>query len=120
MLKSKIHRATVTEANLHYEGSITVDADLLKAADILAGEKVHVVNLNNGSRIETYCVDGAPRSGTICMNGAAARQAHVGDTVIILSYGLLEEREALQHKPKIVWVDHSNRIRQEPALSKGL
>ena len=117
MLKSKIHRASVTEANLQYEGSITIDADLLKAADILPGEKVHVVNLNNGSRIETYSVDGAPGSGTICMNGAAARQAQVGDTVIILSYGLLEEAQARQHKPKIVWVDRSNRVRREPVLS---
>ena len=112
MLKSKIHQATVTEANLLYEGSITIDTDLLRAADLLPGEKVHIVNLNNGSRIETYCVEGAAGSGTICMNGAAARWAQVGDTVIILSYGLLEEREARALRPKILFVDRANRIRE--------
>ena len=111
-MKSKIHQATVTEANLHYEGSITIDAALLKAADLLPGEQVHVVNLNNGSRIETYCVEGPAGSGTICMNGAAARWAQVGDTVILLSYGLMDEREARQNKPKIVFVDRANRIRE--------
>lgn len=111
MLKSKIHQATVTEANLLYEGSITIDSDLLRAADLLPGEKVHIVNLNNGSRIETYCVEGAAGSGTICMNGAAARWAQVGDTVIILSYGLMEEKEARSTRPKILFVDRANRIR---------
>ena len=112
MLKSKIHRATVTETNLQYEGSITLDADLMRAADLLPGEKVHVVNLQNGSRIETYCVEGAPGSGTVCMNGAAARWAQAGDTVIILSYALMEEPEARQSKPRVVFVDSSNRIRE--------
>ncbi|MBI3323534.1 MAG: aspartate 1-decarboxylase [Candidatus Omnitrophica bacterium] len=112
MMKSKIHQATVTEANLQYEGSITIDADLLRAADLLPGEQLHVVNLNNGSRIETYCVEGPAGSGTICMNGAAARWAQVGDTVILISYALLEEREARGLKPKVVFVDRSNRIRE--------
>ncbi len=112
MLKSKIHRATVTEANLQYEGSITIDADLMKAADLLPGEKVHVVNLHNGSRIETYCVEGLSGSGIFCMNGAAARWAQVGDTVILLSYALLQEEEARVMKPRVVFVDQSNRIRE--------
>ena len=113
MLKSKIHQAVVTEANLRYEGSITIDEELLRAADILPGEKVHVVNLNNGSRIETYCVAGLSGSGTICMNGAAARWSQVGDQVIILSYGLVEEEAARTIQPKIVFVDSSNRIREK-------
>lgn len=117
MLKSKIHQATVTEANLLYEGSITIDSTLMRAADLLAGEKVHIVNLNNGSRIETYCVEGTAGSGTICMNGAAARWAQVGDTIILLSYGLMEEREARSLRPKIVFVDRSNRIREPLPVS---
>ena len=112
MLKSKIHQATVTEANLLYEGSITIDGALMRAADLLPGEKVHIVNLNNGSRIETYCVEGDPGSGTICMNGAAARWAQVGDSVIILSYAQMEDREARSQRPRIVFVDRSNRIRE--------
>ena len=113
ILKSKIHQATVTEADLQYEGSITIDDELLKAADLLPGEKVHVVNLNNGSRIETYCLPGEAGSGIICMNGAAARWAQVGDKVIVISYGLVEDREARTVVPKIVFVDSANRIRQK-------
>ncbi len=113
ILKSKIHQATVTEANLRYEGSITIDEELMKAADLIPGEKVHLLNLNNGSRIETYAVPGLPGSGTICLNGAAARWAQVGDQVIILSYGLMEEEEARTFQPKIVFVDSSNRIREK-------
>ena len=113
VLKSKIHQVTVTEANLRYEGSVTIDEELLKAADIIPGEKVHLLNLNNGSRIETYCVPGLPGSGTICMNGAAARSAQVGDQLLILSYGLAEEEEARTVVPKIVFVDSSNRIREK-------
>ncbi len=112
MMKSKIHRATVTEANLQYEGSVTIDAALLRAADLLPGEKVHIVNLNNGARIETYCVEGPAGSGTVCMNGAAARSAQVGDTVILISYALLEEAEARRLRPKIILVDQRNRIRE--------
>ena len=117
-MKSKIHRATVTEANLRYEGSITIDEELLQAADILPGEKVQVVNLNNGSRIETYCLEGRAGSGIICMNGGAARWAQVGDKVIVISYGLMEEREARDFRPKVVFVDQANRIREKLALSQ--
>ena len=116
MMKSKIHQATVTEANLQYEGSITIDRNLLREALLLPGEQVHVVNLNNGSRIETYCVEGEAGSGTICMNGAAARWAQVGDQIILISYALMEEAQARLHKPKVVFVDRSNRIRQAAAV----
>ncbi len=117
MMKSKIHQATVTEANLQYEGSITIDADLMKAAELLPGEHVHIVNLNNGSRIETYAVEGASGSGTICMNGAAARWAQGGDRGIIISYGLMEDRESRQFKPRIVFVDRNNRVRETAAVN---
>ena len=110
-LKSKIHRAHVTEANLYYEGSITVDANLMKAADILAGEKVEVLNLNNGQRIETYAIKGKAGSGAICLNGPAARGSCVGDEVIIISYMLVDEKEAKTIKPNIVKVDGKNRIK---------
>ena len=118
ILKSKIHQATVTEANLQYEGSITIDEELLKAADLLSGEQVHVVNLNNGSRIETYCLEGKAGSGIICLNGGAARWAQVGDKVIVIAYGLLEEREARDFRPKVVFVDQANRIRERVASSQ--
>ena len=108
--KSKIHRATVTGANLKYVGSITIDEKLLKAADILPGEKVQIVNLNNGTRVETYVMAGKPASGTICMNGAAARWAHPGDEVIIISYCLLTDEEIKNYKPKTVLVDSKNKI----------
>ncbi|MDD5505311.1 MAG: aspartate 1-decarboxylase [Candidatus Omnitrophica bacterium] len=110
MLKSKIHRATVTDANLYYEGSITIDADLIRAADILEHEKVEVFNLNNGQRIETYVIKGKPASGVICLNGPAARGACVGDQVIIVSYVLLEDRLAKKIKPKVVKVNARNQI----------
>lgn len=112
MLKSKIHGATVTEANLKYTGSITIDAKLLKAADMLAGERVQIVNLNNGSRVETYTLEGRTGSGTICMNGAAARWAHKGDIVIIISYCQADEEEVRKIKTKIVFVDGKNRIKK--------
>ncbi len=112
MMKSKVHQATVTEANLSYEGSITIDSDLMKASDLIAGEHVHVVNLNNGSRIETYCVEGPSGSGIICMNGAAARSAQVGDVVIIIAYAMMEDAAARQHQPKVVFVDKHNKIRR--------
>lgn len=108
--KSKIHRATVTDANLKYVGSITIDEKLLKAADILPNEKVQVVNLHNGTRVETYVMAGKAGSGIICMNGAAARWAHPGDKVIIISYCLLTDEELKKHKPRIVLVDEKNRI----------
>ncbi len=116
-MKSKIHQATITEANLRYEGSITIDEELLKAADILPWERVQVVNLNNGSRIETYCLPGKAGSGIVCMNGGAARWAQVGDTVILISYALADEREARTIEPKVVFVDRSNRIREKAGLA---
>jgi len=110
MLKSKIHRATVTEANLCYEGSITIDAGLIRAADILEHEKVEVLNLNTGSRIETYVIEGKAGSGVICLNGPAARGACPGDQVIIISYVALDDAQAKLIKPKIVKVDARNKI----------
>jgi aspartate 1-decarboxylase len=100
--KSKIHRAKVTQTQLHYEGSITIDEELMKEADILQGEKVEVLNLNNGVRIETYAIKGKKGSKTICLNGPAARQAEVGDEVIILTYCLVSEEEAKKIKSKVV------------------
>lgn len=111
--KSKIHRATVTDANLNYTGSITIDSELLKAADIFPGEKVQIVNLNNGTRIETYVIEGDAGGGTICMNGAAARWAQKGDKVIIISYCLVESKEASTFNPKILVLDDSNKIKKE-------
>jgi len=110
MLKSKIHRVTVTEAELYYEGSITVDKDLLEAADILPYEKVQVLNFNNGSRLDTYTIEGAAGSGTICLNGPAARFGSVGDEIIIVSYVHLPEESAKKFKPKVVMVDKKNKI----------
>lgn len=112
MCKSKIHRATVTQAELYYEGSITIDEDLLRAADILPFEKVQVVDVNNGSRLETYTYAGPAGSGTICLNGAAARMVHPGDKVIIISYAQMEREEAERHSPRLVLVDDANRVRE--------
>lgn len=108
MLKSKIHRATVTAASVDYEGSISIDSELMKAADILAHEQVHVLDVDNGARLVTYAIPGNP--GEICMNGAAARKVAVGDTVIIVSYGGLVPKEWPDHEPVIVLVDKDNRI----------
>ncbi|MDD2444099.1 MAG: aspartate 1-decarboxylase [Desulfotomaculaceae bacterium] len=110
MFKSKIHRATVTEANLNYMGSITIDEALLEAADILPNEKVQVVNNNNGARFETYVIEGRRGSGVICLNGAAARMVQPGDKVIIISYALLDRGEARAFKPTVVLVDDKNKI----------
>ncbi|MDO8662487.1 MAG: aspartate 1-decarboxylase [Candidatus Omnitrophota bacterium] len=110
ILKSKIHRAIVTEANLYYEGSITIDAKLMTAADIFEHEKVEVLNLNNGHRLETYAIRGKPGSGVICLNGPAARGACRGDTVVILTYVHADGQEAKTIKPKIIKVDGKNRI----------
>ncbi len=107
--KSKIHRATVTEANLDYEGSITIDETLMKAADVVEYEKVHVVNVTNGERLETYIIKGKADSGTICLNGAAAHKGKKGDIVIIISYGLVEKDKAKGLKPTIVKVDKKNK-----------
>lgn len=109
MMKAKIHRATITEANLNYVGSITIDMDLLESADIWPNEKVQVVNNNNGTRLETYVIPGPRGSGTVCLNGAAARLAQPGDIVIIISYGVFSEDEARDYQPKVVFVDKDNR-----------
>ncbi len=111
-MKSKIHGATVTEANLKYTGSITIDKNLLKASNICPFERVQIVNLHNGTRVETYVLEGAAGSGTICMNGAAARWAEVGDKVIIISYALMMDKEIRKHRPDIVFVDEKNRIKK--------
>lgn len=108
--KSKIHRATITEANLNYVGSITIDANLLDAAGIIEGEKVQIVNNNNGERLETYTIKGEPGSGVICLNGAAARRAQVGDTVIIISYAWMGLEEAKSFEPSVVFPDEQNRV----------
>jgi aspartate 1-decarboxylase len=110
MLKSKIHRARITEVNVDYEGSLTIDRLLMEAADILPYEKVQLVDINNGARLETYAVEGEPGSGTICVNGAAARLAAKGDLVIILTYSQVSDEEAITMKPNLVHVDSRNRI----------
>ncbi|BAJ29208.1 MULTISPECIES: aspartate 1-decarboxylase [Kitasatospora] len=110
MLKSKIHRATVTQADLHYVGSVTVDEDLLDAADLLPGELVHIVDIDNGARLETYTIAGPRGSGVIGINGAAARLVHPGDLVILIAYGQMDTAEAKAYLPKVVFVDGRNRI----------
>jgi len=111
MMKSKIHSATVTEANLNYEGSITIDERLMEAANLLEFELVQVYNINNGERFETYVISGEKDSGVICLNGAAARKVAVGDKIIIVSYASYEEEELKVHSPRIVLVDEENRIK---------
>lgn len=110
MFKSKIHRATVTQADLHYVGSITIDADLLAASDILPGELVSIVDVTNGARLETYTIAGEAGSGVIGINGAAAHLVHPGDLVIIISYAQMEDAEARNYVPSVVHVDEANRI----------
>jgi aspartate 1-decarboxylase len=110
LMKSKIHRATVTEANLNYVGSITIDEDLMDSSDIMRNEKVQIVDNNNGSRFETYVIPGERGSGVICLNGAAARLVHQGDLIIIISYGIFDKREAESFEPKIIFVDEKNEI----------
>ena len=108
--KSKIQGAIVTEANLEYVGSITIDADLLDASDIIPNERVQIVNLNNGARVETYVIPGKKGSGIVCMNGGAARWALPGDRLLIISYAMMEEKDAAAFKPKVIFVDEKNRI----------
>ena len=110
MLKSKIHRATVTEANVDYEGSITIDPVLMRAADILPYEQVHILDVDNGSRLTTYAIEGAPESGEICINGAAAHLVAKGHRVIILTYHEVEEYAVRETKPRLVYVDAKNQI----------
>ena len=110
MMKSKIHRATVTQADLHYVGSVTIDADLLDAADLIEGEQVAVVDITNGARIETYVIPAERGSRTIGINGAAAHLIHAGDMVIIMSYAVMDEAEARATRPRVVHVDGDNRV----------
>lgn len=110
MMTAKIHRATVTQADLHYVGSVTVDEDLLDAADILPGELVHIVDVTNGARLETYTIAGQRGSGVLGINGAAARLVHPGDVVILIAYGQMETAEARAFQPHVVFVDADNRI----------
>jgi len=120
MMKSKIHRATVTEANLDYQGSLTLDTDLMRAADILPYEMVHVYNISNGERFETYALEGKAGSGVVCLNGAAARKGAVGDLVIITTYATYGAAELARHQPKVVLVDAHNRVRETGAGEKPL
>jgi aspartate 1-decarboxylase len=121
MMNAKIHRATVTEANLNYVGSITIDEDLLDAVGMIANEKVQIVNNNNGARLETYIIPGEKGSGVICLNGAAARLVQKGDIVIIISYTLVADDKISAHKPKVAIMDENNQIKElihaEPALT---
>ncbi|MFE0878594.1 aspartate 1-decarboxylase [Streptomyces smyrnaeus] len=110
MFKSKIHRATVTQADLHYVGSVTIDADLLDAADLLPGELVHIVDITNGARLETYVIEGERGSGVLGINGAAAHLVHPGDLVIVISYAQVDDAEARATRPRVVHVDAENRI----------
>ncbi|OYN79626.1 aspartate 1-decarboxylase [Mycolicibacterium sphagni] len=109
MLKSKIHRATVTHADLHYVGSVTVDADLMDAADLLEGEQVTIVDIDNGARLETYVITGKRGTGVIGINGAAAHLVHPGDLVILIAYGVMDDAEARTYLPRVVFVDADNR-----------
>ncbi len=110
VFKSKIHRAKITQAELHYVGSITIDEALMEAANFIEGEKVQIVNVNNGERIETYIIKGERNSGVICLNGAAARKAQLGDIVIIISYAIMDFEEAKTFKPSIVFPDSNNKL----------
>jgi aspartate 1-decarboxylase len=111
MLRSKLHRVTVTQADLHYEGSCGIDADLLEAADIKVNEQIELYNVNNGERFATYAIQGKRGSGEISLNGAAARKAQLGDLLIICTYGPMTDAEAETHKPKVVFVDENNKIK---------
>jgi aspartate 1-decarboxylase len=110
LMKSKIHRATVKEANLNYVGSITIDEELMEKAGIIENEKVQIVNNNNGNRFETYVIKGDRGSGVICVNGAAARLVQVGDIIIIISYGIFDNDEAKEFKPRVLYVDDKNKV----------
>jgi aspartate 1-decarboxylase len=122
MLKSKVHRATVTQSDLHYVGSLTIDAAIMDAADLLPGEQVDVVDIDNGARLTTYVIEGERESGIIGVNGAAARMVSPGDLVIIISYAILDPAEIVQHRPRVVFVDRQNRALQtgdDPAEIPG-
>jgi aspartate 1-decarboxylase len=110
VMKSKIHRVKITQAELHYVGSITIDEDLMDAADIIENEKVQIVNINNGERLETYVIKGERGSGDVCLNGPAARMAQVGDIVIIISYGTINKQEAETHRPTVIFPNPYNKL----------
>ena len=110
VVKSKIHRVKITQAELHYVGSITIDEDIMDAANIIENEKVQIVNINNGERLETYVIKGERGSGHVCLNGPAARKAQVGDIIIIISYASMEFNDAKSHKPTIIFPDQNNKI----------
>ena len=112
ILKSKIHRAKITQAELHYVGSITIDADLMDAANLIENEKVQIVNVNNGERLETYVIEGERGSGMVCLNGPAARKAQVGDVVIIIAYASMTPDEAKSYQPTIIFPDNQNKVVQ--------
>ncbi len=118
-MRSKIHRATITAADLHYEGSLTLDEDLLDAADLQEFEEVQVVNVNNGARFDTYVIPGPRGSGVVQLNGAAARLGLPGDLVILIAYGLFDEAEAEQHEPRVVFVDEQNRVARPALRAEG-
>lgn len=111
VVKSKIHRATVTQADLNYVGSITIDERVMNAANLIENEKVHILNVNNGERFETYVIKGPKDSGVMCLNGPAARRVQVGDVIIVISYASMEFEEAKKHSPTVVFPDHQNRIK---------
>ncbi|HYL29869.1 MAG TPA: aspartate 1-decarboxylase [Gemmatimonadales bacterium] len=119
LMKSKIHRATITGADLHYEGSLTVDEELLEAADLVTYEEIQVVNVNTGSRFTTYVIPGPRGSGIMQLNGAAARLGHPGDVVILISYGVFTEQEAARHTPRVVFVDERNRLVRTPLRAES-
>jgi aspartate 1-decarboxylase len=112
LMKAKIHRAVVTESNLNYVGSITIDEDILDAVDMIANEKVQIVNNNNGARFETYIIPGKRGSGVMCLNGAAARLVQEGDTIIVISYAMFDEAETKNHQPKVAIMDKNNKIQE--------
>lgn len=118
-MKSKIHRATITSADLHYEGSLTIDQDLMEAADLATYEEVQVVNVNNGSRFTTYVIPGPRGTGVLQLNGAAARLGHPGDVVILISYGLYADAETARHAPRVVFVDERNRMVRTPLRAES-
>lgn len=116
LLKSKIHRATVTDANLDYDGSVTIDRDLMDGADLVEYEQVHLYDVTNGARLTTYAIAGPAGSGTVCINGAAAHLVRPGDLIIIASYAQFSEREAIGHEPRVVLVDQRNRVREPSSV----
>jgi aspartate 1-decarboxylase len=120
MMKSKIHRATITQADLNYEGSLTISAELMREANILPYEMVHIYNISNGERFETYAIEGEENSGIICLNGAAAHKGTPGDLIIITTYASYDEAELEHHHPKVVLVDHHNRLKNTASVEKPL